>query len=89
LTLLPQAGEWMNIVKNILGFFMLALCAFFALPLIGINIVYACYGLVCLSASIFFLKQYPGNRFAIICTGSAFALFLFFALRFLNMIGAI
>lgn len=49
LNLLPGSGEWMNEIKKIMGFAMLAMCVYFAKPLLSSlasNILYLMIGLM-------------------------------------------
>lgn len=57
LTLLPSSGGWMEDLKKMFGFFMLAGCVSFARPLLSLLQVNACYALVAACASAMYLRN--------------------------------
>ncbi len=57
LTFLPRAGSWMDEVKKIFGFLLIAVCITYLEPLTTPEVVVALYGLLSLSASAHYLIQ--------------------------------
>jgi len=65
LSLLPRAGEWMNIIKNIFGFITLATGIYLAQPLLGTASV-LCYWFIACTATVFYAIKIRTNSLAII-----------------------
>lgn len=82
MTLLPRAGEWMEIIKKALGFFMLALCIYFVAPFIGILATTICYATLAAGACFYFFKKYRNQPLGIVCALAALAWLVFFVIRF-------
>jgi thiol:disulfide interchange protein DsbD len=53
--MLPRAGAWMEQVKKLFGFFMLAVCIYFLQPFLGQAIVYWGYVLIAVIAMVYYL----------------------------------
>jgi len=57
-SLLPQAGAWMNMVKKIFGFMMLIVCVYFLQPFLGLANTFAAYAAISgLAAGYYLLKE--------------------------------
>jgi thiol:disulfide interchange protein DsbD len=57
ITLLPRAGEWMNQIKSMFGFLILAMCVYFAQPFLSETIIWAGYTLVAWVATGYCLRN--------------------------------
>lgn len=55
LSLLPRTGAWMVEVERMLGFFMLALCAYYLNPLINSTLAFALYSIIAGIALLYYL----------------------------------
>lgn len=66
LTLLPRAGEWMNQVKSMFGFLILAMCVYFAQPFIPNAIVWIGYALVAWAATGFYVYNARTSKLALV-----------------------
>ena len=64
LTLLPQSGNWMETIKQLLGFFMLATSVHFVSSFIPAWSLYMGYAVVASGAGWFFLARGTQERFA-------------------------
>jgi thiol:disulfide interchange protein DsbD len=58
LSLLPRAGAWLDVTKQILGFVLLGVCVNFLQPLIGIKIALGLYASVVLGCLWFFSYRF-------------------------------
>jgi thiol:disulfide interchange protein DsbD len=54
INVLPRAGEWMNEVKKLFGFMMLAICVYMSRHLLPILLSTCLYAAICASASIYY-----------------------------------
>lgn len=62
MTLLPRAGTWMNEVKKVFGFLLLAVCVYYLQPLVC-NITYPfLQGLLCLSTALYYATHLPRQK---------------------------
>lgn len=66
LTLLPRAGAWMNEIKRMFGFLMLASCIYFAQPFLSDAIIFAGYALIATIATLFYLLHARTSRMALV-----------------------
>lgn len=57
LTALPRAGQWMDEIKKVFGFAMLAACVYVAQPVLASWLVWALYGTVGLAAIVYFVSR--------------------------------
>ncbi len=57
LMLLPRAGEWLDYVKQVLGFCLLAVAVYFLQPLVGVRVLLGLYASVLLAAIWFFAHK--------------------------------
>jgi thiol:disulfide interchange protein len=63
MTLLPRAGNWMNDVKKIFGFLLLAVCVYYLQPLVCDVTLAVLYTLVTSGASTYFTLSRTSNRY--------------------------
>lgn len=68
LALLPHAGEWMNQIKSMFGFLILAMCIYFAQPFIPETIILSAYALVAWVATGFYLRNIRTNKLSLVLT---------------------
>ncbi len=66
LSLLPQAGDWMDEIKRAFGFVMLAICVYFLEVFIPREIALELYSLIVFIASIYYFVSAHGNKGKII-----------------------
>jgi len=62
LSLLPRAGTWMEMVKKIFGFLLLAVCVSFVQPLVEPATASFLYAIVVLSAALYYLHLSKKNK---------------------------
>lgn len=66
LNLLPRAGFWMEHIKTMFGFCILAACVYFAQPFIPDRIIFCLYALVAWVAAIFYLRNARASKLALV-----------------------
>ncbi len=64
LTMLPQAGSWMEEVKKLFGFLMVSVCVYFLHTFLPSMVTFFCYALIASSASYVFFKGGSKEPFA-------------------------
>lgn len=65
-SLLPQSGPWMDEVKKVFGFVMLAVCVYFLEVFIPKNIALEFYSLIIFFASIYYFVSARGSKIKIL-----------------------
>lgn len=98
LSLLPRAGEWLEYVKQVLGFVLLAVTVHFLQPLVGVRVVLGLYASVLLGALWFFtykIYMYQSRKGAVFLARMSLAIALlltaacgiYFRTIFLRLVG--
>lgn len=65
LTMLPRAGEWMELFKKIFGFLMLGVCAYFLQPFVPALYITITYTLLAAIAAVYYLLHAKQSTFAL------------------------
>ena len=66
LTMLPRAGEWMEMIKKFFGFLMLATCVYFLQPFFSSLIILGAYACIAAVAALYYLAHARSSRLSLI-----------------------
>jgi thiol:disulfide interchange protein DsbD len=66
LTLLPHTGIWMELIKTVFGFLIIAACVHLAEPFLANGVTMLGYFLICFVATIYYLMRLRTSRLALV-----------------------
>ncbi len=66
LALMPRAGEWMNIIKSLFGFMIIATVVYFLKPMLGHHIVLGSYVGIAGTATLYYVSKAKDNKLALL-----------------------